>query len=689
MKKIEIDYLGKKLILETGRMAKQASGSVLVTYGDSVVLVTATAERKDSTLDFFPLTTVYQVRTYSQGKFLGGFIKRERMPSELETLTSRLIDRPLRPLFTKGFFAETQVIATVLSYDDTASPVVASMLGSSAALLVSDIPYETPIAGINVGRIDGEFVANPSPAQLAESDLDLFLVAKDDAIVMVEAGSKMISESDMLEALEFGFEAVKPLLEIQKELREKAGKEKRAVEVPEKDKDLVKKVTKLSQKKLKEALAIPEKLERSDACRAVKKDACQELIDEDSDHTESEVKDILSDMEKEIIRENVLKHKKRIDGRGLTEVRPITCEIGILPRAHGSALFTRGETQALVTTTLGTKNDEQMVDDASGLFYKHFYVHYNFPAYSVGEVRRLGPPSRRDIGHGNLAERGLVNLLPSKESFPYTIRIVSEITESNGSSSMASVCGGSLSMMDAGVPLEDSVAGVAMGMVTDGKKTQILTDILGDEDKVGDMDFKVVGTAKGITALQMDIKIDGLSMELVQKALEQARDGRLHILEEMSKALENARDSISASAPRFIQYKIASSKIRDIIGPGGKVIKGIQAETGAKLEVDDSGIINISSGDQKSAEQALALIREITQDVEIGTVYDGTVVSTVDFGAFVEVLPNTQGLVHVSEIAQERVNRVEDVLTVGQVVKVKAIGFDKRGKLKLSIKAVK
>ena len=686
---IEIDYLGKKLSIETNRIAKQANGSVWVTYGDTVVLVTATAQKEETKMDFFPLDCNYQVRTYSQGRIMGGFVKRERMPSDMEKLNSRIIDRPIRPLFPKEFNSETQVIATVLSYDDAASPVSAAVLGASAALLISDIPYETPVAGANIGRIDGEFIINPSPEQLEESDLDLFLVAKDDAIVMVEGESQMVSEKDILSALEFGFKAVQPLIEIQQELREKVGKEKRTVEASEPDADLVKQVTKSAKKKLQKAVEIADKIERQEAKHQIRMETYEAILDEDSEHTEADVKAILSDLTKSIIRENILKKKKRIDGRSFAEIRPISCEIGILPKAHGSAIFTRGETQALLVTTLGTKDDEQMVDDPSGLYFKNFYLHYNFPGYSVGEVKRQGAPSRREIGHGFLAEKALSKVLPNSETFPYTIRVVSEITESNGSSSMASVCGGSLSLMDAGVPLDHPVAGIAMGLVTDGDETAILSDILGDEDKVGDMDFKVVGTSEGITALQMDIKIDGLSFDIVERALNQAKEGRLHILGEMNKALENSRDTIAENAPRFIQYKISPSKIRDIIGPGGKIVKGIQAETGAKIEIDDSGVINISSADQKSAEAALSLVREITQEVEIGTVYDGTVVNIVDFGAFVEVLPNTQGLVHISEISKERVNRVEDVLSEGQVVPVKAIGFDKRGKLKLSIKAVK
>jgi len=618
---------------------------------------------------------------------MGGFIKRERMPSEMERLNSRAIDRPLRPLFPKEFMAETQVIATVMSYDDSSNPVSAAMLGASAALLISDIPFETPVAGVNIGRVDGEFIVNPSSEQLEDSDIDLFLVAKDGAIVMVEGECEVVSEQDILAALEFGYEAVQPLIEMQKKLREKVGKEKRAVETSEPDADLVKQVTKFAKKKLQKALEIADKLERQDAQYQIGVDTCESVLDEDSEFTQSDVKAIVSTLVKSIIRENILKNDKRIGGRSFAEIRPITCEIGVLPKAHGSAIFTRGETQALVATTLGTKDDEQMVDDPSGLYFKNFYLHYNFPAYSVGEVKRMGPPSGREIGHGYLAEKALSKVLPGNENFPYTIRIVSEVTESNGSSSMATVCGGSLSLMDAGVPLDNPVAGIAMGLVTDGDKTAILSDILGDEDHVGDMDFKIVGTAEGITALQMDIKIDGLSFDIVQKALEQAKEGRLHILGEMGKALENARDSIAENAPRFIQYKISQSKIRDIIGPGGKIVKGIQAETGAKIEIEDSGIINISSADQKSAEAALALVREITQEVEIGTIYDATVVNIVDFGAFVEVLPNTQGLVHISEISKDRVNKVEDVLNEGQVVRVKAIGFDKRGKLKLSMKA--
>lgn len=687
MKTVEIDYLGKKLVLETGRVAKQANGSVMVHYGDTVVLVAATAQKENAGLDFFPLTCVYQVKTYAQGKILGGFVKRERMPSEHETLMSRMIDRPLRPLFADGFSAETQVIATVLSYDEESNPSAAAMLGASAALMISDIPFATPIAGVNVGRVNGEFVANPDPSQMEESDIDLFLVAKEDAIVMVEAGSKMVSEEDMVDALEFGHEAIKPLIKLQKDLAKVAGLAKREVVVEVMDEKIVKTVTKAAEKGIKKALEIPTKMERYAAVSAVKKEVVEALVTEDGDITKGDVSTVIGDLKKKIMRDLILKKNKRVDGRKAHEIRPITCETGLLPKAHGSALFTRGETQAMVVSTLGTKDGEQTVEDPTGLYSKNFYLHYNFPAYSVGEVKRLMAPGRREIGHGNLAERGLRPVLPAKDVFPYTIRIVSEITESNGSSSMASVCGGSLCMMDAGVPLDEAVAGVAMGMITEGKDYAILTDILGDEDHIGDMDFKVVGTQAGITALQMDIKIDGLSLETVAEALEAARKGRLHILGEMGKSMEGSREAVSEQAPRFIQTKVPTSKIRDIIGPGGKVIKSIQAESGAKVEIDDSGTVNIASADFESAQKALALIQELTQEVEIGTIYDGEIKKVVDFGCFIEVLPGTQGLVHISEASNEKIDNMESFVSEGQIVKVKAIGRDNRGRLKLSMKA--
>jgi len=688
MKKIEIDYLGKKLSIETGRIAKQANGSVVVSYGDTMVLVTATSSKDPSNGDFFPLTCVYQVKTYSQGRILGGFVKRERMPTEMETLISRMMDRPLRPLFASGFSNETQVIATVLSYDADANPAIAAMVGASAALCISDIPYDTPIAAINVGKIDGELVVNPSHETLKESDLDLLLVGKSDAIVMVESGAKEQTEEEIIEALEFGHNAIQPLIDLQKQLVEEVGRAKMAFEASETPAEILEKVSAAAQDGLRAALSIPTKMERYAALDAAKKALKEELVSEEAGITSGMVSEGFSAAKSTMMRQDILTKKTRVDGRGLEDVRPITCELGILPKAHGSALFTRGETQALVVSTLGTKDDQQMVEDPTGLYFKNFYLHYNFPAYSVGEVKRIGAPGRREIGHGNLAERGLKVMMPANEAFPYTVRIVSEITESNGSSSMATVCGGSLSMMDAGIPLAAPVAGVAMGLISDGTNNAILTDILGDEDHIGDMDFKVVGTTKGINSLQMDIKIDGLSMELVKDALAQAKVGRTHILGEMDKAITGARDNVNANAPRFIQCKIPQSKIRDLIGPGGKVIKALQAETGAKLDIDDSGTVNISSSNQEAAEKALALVRELTLEVEIGATYEGEIKKIVDFGAFVEVLPNTQGLVHVSEISDERVERVEDVLSEGQVVTVKAIGRDKRGKLKLSMKAV-
>jgi len=688
MKKIEIDYQGKKLSIETGRIAKQANGSVVVSYGDTVVLVTATSSKDPSNGDFFPLTCVYQVKTYSQGRILGGFVKRERMPSEMETLISRMMDRPLRPLFASGFSNETQVIATVLSYDADANPAIAAMVGASAALCISDIPYESPIAAINVGKINGELVVNPSHEALKESDLDLLLVGKEDAIVMVESGAKEQTEEEIIEALEFGHNAIQPLIELQKQLVTEIGRATMEYIAPVTPAEVLEKISAASQASLKEALSVTTKMERYAALDAAKKQMKEELISEEEGITSGMVSEGFSKAKSTMMREEILKNKKRVDGRGLTDVRQISCELGLLPKAHGSALFTRGETQALVVTTLGTKDGEQMVEDPTGLYFKNFYLHYNFPAYSVGEVKRIGAPGRREIGHGNLAERGLRAMMPAKEQFPYTVRVVSEITESNGSSSMATVCGGSLAMMDAGVPMGAPVAGVAMGLISEGSDYAILTDILGDEDHIGDMDFKVVGTTKGINSLQMDIKIDGLSMELVKEALAQAKIGRDHILVEMDKAITEARETVNANAPRFIQCKIPQSKIRDLIGPGGKVIKALQAETGAKLDIDDSGTVNISSSNQEAAEKALALIRELTLEVEIGATYEGEIKKIVDFGAFVEVLPNTQGLVHVSEISDERVDRVEDVLSEGQVVTVKAIGRDKRGKLKLSMKAV-
>lgn len=687
MKQIEIDYFDQKLAIETGKLAKQSDGSVLVSYGNTRVLVTAVADKTaKEDINFFPLTCIYQIKTYSQGKINGGFIKRESKPTELETLISRQIDRPLRPLFPEDFKNETQIIATVLSYDENASPEAAAILGASTALGISDIPFAHPVAGITVGYIDGEFVQNPSPETLKNSDLNLFMVASKDAIVMVESEANQLEERILLEALSFGFKSIQPLIELQEKFIQKVGKKKRAIPTKEIDQNFKKTVDKWAKPKLTKALKNSEKLERYSALDEVKVEAVEKFVTEEQ--PKELVTSILEELKKKIIRDSILKTGKRIDGRKITEIRPITCEIGLLPKVHGSALFTRGETQALVTTTLGTKDDEQMVDDATGLHYKNFFLHYNFPPYSVGEVGRMGPPGRREIGHGTLAERGLKSVLPDHTRFPYTIRIVSEILESNGSSSMASVCGGSLAMMDAGIPVEAPTAGIAMGMIYEDKKNAILSDILGDEDHVGDMDFKVVGTEKGITALQMDIKIQGLSQELLEKSLMQAKEGRLHILKEMKKTISEAKQTVSSNAPRFIQQKIPTNKIRSIIGPGGSVIKGITAESGAKVEVDDSGMVNIASNNQESAEKALALIRELIKEVEIGTTYNGKVKKIMEFGAFVEVLPTVEGLVHISEVSDQKISNIKSILNEGQSLKVKAIGFDKRGKLKLSARNV-
>ncbi len=689
--KVSLQYEGKEITISTGSVANQANGSVWVTYDNTTVLVTATAQKEAPTnTDFFPLTCIYQVKTYSQGKILGGFIKRERQLSEMETLISRIIDRPIRPLFPDTFKSETQVIATVVSYSHDANPAIAAVLGASASLLISNLPYTTPIAAINVGRIDGEWIANPSPTQLQESDIDLFLVAKEDAIVMVEAGCKIVSEKDLLAGLKFGFKAVQPLIKIQAKLQKLAGKEK--WEAPEKEdlSDLEKKIAKLAKKDLDSALDITDKLDRYAALDKVKSNLKEELCnEEDADaYTSDQVSSVFSELKRKTMRDNILKKEERVDKRSLTEVRPITCQPDTLPQAHGSVIFTRGETQALVVATLGTKDDEQVVEDPSGVYSKNFFLHYNFPPYSVGEVKRLGAPGRREIGHGNLAERGLRPVLPSKESFPYTIRLVSEILSSNGSSSMASVCGGSLAMMDAGVPISESVAGVAMGMVSEKSKHAILTDILGDEDHIGDMDFKVVGTKNGVTALQMDIKIDGLSFKLLEEALTQAKEGRLHIINEMEKKLATPKDKVSPLAPRFIQHRVHPDKIKTIIGAGGKTIKALQAETNTKININDEGIVTIAASQQEDAEKAVAMIRELTKEVEIGTIYEGRIVKIMEFGAFTEVLPGIQGLLHVSEVTGERIEKLETVLSENQIIKVKAIGHDKRGKLKLSMRDV-
>ena len=680
------------LTLETGKLAKQANGSILVRYGDTVVLVAATADKGSGVgADFFPLSVHYVEKAYAAGRIPGGFFKREGRLSESETLTSRLIDRPLRPSFDENYLAETLIMATVLSSDQDNAPDIAAMIGASAALCVSDIPFYQPIGGIRVGRINGEFVINPTAAELEESELNIIMAASKDAILMVEGEAKEVSEEVMLDALWFGQEQIQPIIQIQEELMQRCGKPKREVAIPEIDEELRTKVTAVSQPKLVEALQITEKQERYQQLDAVVDEVLAEVFPEGSDPSNDDVgqaKSVIGSVKKKIMRERILKDQIRIDGRGPKDIRQIDCEARILPRAHGSALFTRGETQALGVVTLGTKEDEQLIDSLHGVSYKNFMLHYNFPSFCVGEARPPRGPGRREIGHGHLAERGLSHLLPTREEFPYTIRLVSEVLESNGSSSMATVCSGSLAMMDAGIPLKAAAAGIAMGLIYDDGQTSILSDILGDEDHLGDMDFKVVGTTTGITALQMDIKIKGLTREIVKASLEQACEGRLHILKIMGDTLEQSRAGLSSYAPRFITHKIPPDKISIVIGPGGKMIKSIVERTGVKINISDDGLVSIASGDHKAVDAALEIVRDLTRTVEIGTVYDGIVKRVVDFGAFVEVFPGTEGLVHISNLAEGRVRAVTDVVREGDTVKVKAMGLDKRGKLQLSIKDV-
>ncbi|QPJ62666.1 MAG: polyribonucleotide nucleotidyltransferase [Candidatus Nitronauta litoralis] len=685
--KVEVVIDGKTISLQSGYLAKQANGSVMVRQGDTMVLVAATmANQAREGIDFFPLTVDFREKTYAAGRLPGGYLKREARPSDSETLTCRLIDRPIRPLFPKEFKNETQVVCFVVSHDQEHQPDVIALTGASAALFVSDIPFSNPIAGARIGRIDGNLVFNPTIEELPNSDLNLVMAGSADAIVMVEAGANELNEDDMLAALEFGHERIKKLVELQHELRAKLGKEK--IEIPEAEvnEELKAKVTEMGRSKLEEALKIPGKHERQDAIDAIKDELKESLNPEGDDDIKAEIKSLFHDLEYELVREQILETKGRVDGRGLTDIRPISCQIGPLPRTHGSAVFTRGETQALVTTTLGTTSDEQRIDNLDFKGSKSFLLHYNFPAFCTGEVKFISGPGRREIGHGMLAERALSSMIPSKEEFPYTIRIVSEILESNGSSSMASVCGGSLSMMDAGVPLKAPVAGIAMGMIKEGDRIAILSDILGSEDHLGDMDFKVTGTEKGITALQMDIKVSGLSKEIMASALQQAKEGRLHILGEMAKALDAPRTEMSKYAPRVTTMKIPTDKIRDVIGPGGKVIREIIEKTGVAIDIEDSGKVTIASADQEASEKAQKYIEDLVQEVEVGKIYLGKVKKIMDFGAFVEILPGTDGLVHISQICDRRIQKVNDEISEGDEIVVKVIDVDRNGKVKLSRK---
>ncbi|MFO7558712.1 MAG: polyribonucleotide nucleotidyltransferase [Desulfobacterales bacterium] len=685
----KIDIGGRSFDIQVGKIAKQASGSALVQLGETIVLVTVVADKSEKTgLDFLPLTVEYQEKIYSTGRIPGNYFRREiGRPSEKEILTCRLIDRPIRPLFSKNYFFETQVIATVLSMDKENDPDVLAMVGTSVALEISDIPFEGPVAAVRVARIDGELVVNPTISQCKNENCDINIVVAGSkkGVVMVEGGGNVVSEADMLDAIFFGHDAMQPLIDIQKKIKEEAGVEKRVLPVVERDQTLIDRLEAETRSAFREALVIPEKVKRSKAISEIKANVLENLGEEYEDR-KAEIKGILSDIQKSVSRRMILDEGRRMDNRKFDEVRPITCEVGNLPRPHGSALFTRGETQVLGVLTLGSGQDEQRVETLSGEEFKPFMLHYNFPPYSVGEVRRAGGPSRRDIGHGNLATRAIEKVLPDKEMFDYTIRLVSEVFESNGSSSMGTVCSGILALMDGGIPIKAPVSGIAMGLVKEGDKTAILSDILGDEDHAGDMDFKVAGTKDGITALQMDIKIHELSKEIMGKALEQAKQGRNHILDKMMEALSQSRDEISPYAPKIISIKINPDKIRDIIGPGGKVIRALQAETNTRIEVDDSGEVKISALTQEEGDAAVKMIKDIALDPEVGAIYEGKVVKITDFGAFVQIKQGTDGLVHISQLASHHVKKVTDVVNEGDIIKVKVLEVTRDGKIRLSLK---
>lgn len=688
-KKVEVEVGGRPLTIETGKIAKQASGSVVVTYGETVVLVTVVGAKEPKlNADFLPLTVEYQERFYAVGKIPGSFFRREiGRPTEKETLTCRLIDRPLRPLFADGYSCETQIIATVLSADKENEADMLALVGASTALSISHIPFNGPIAGVRVGLIDDAYVINPTTTQQMDSTLDLIVAGTKNAVVMVEGGADMLSEDVVLEGIYAGHEALKAIIAIQEEMKAEVGLTKMVVVPPVVDTVLQKQVVDIAAGPMEKVITTPAKMERYAAFDALKGEVIAKFEEDPDFNRQNEVKGFLQDLQKDMMRARIVEKGERIGGRKFDEVRDIATEVSLLPRVHGSALFTRGETQAIVTTTLGSGADEQRVETLEGMAFKKFMLHYNFPPFCVGEARFMRGPSRRDIGHGALATRGLEKVLPSEEDFPYTIRIVSDITESNGSSSMASVCGGSLSLMDAGVPISAPVSGVAMGLIKEGDKVVVLTDILGDEDHLGDMDFKVTGTAEGITALQMDIKIEGVDRVIMTTALSQAKAGRLHILDEMAKAMAAPRAEMPAHAPKIITMQINPDKIRDLIGPGGKVIRGISAELDVKIDVVDSGEVKIFAADGILAQKAMDKVNEITAEAEIGKIYNGVVKTIVDFGAFVEILPGTDGLVHISELDHGRVEKVTDVLKEGDEVKVKVLAVDQRGKIRLSRKA--
>lgn len=684
---VTVTWGGRALTLETGQLAKQANGAVLARYGESVVLVTAVVAKKPREgIDFFPLSVDYQERTYAAGKIPGGFFKREGRPSEREILTSRFIDRPLRPLFPKNFFNDVQIIATVLSVDDENDPDVVAISAASAALEISDIPFSGPIAGVRVGRIDGELVVNPTISSVKESEFDIVVAGSRDAVVMVEGSAKCCSEQILLDAIMFGHKNIQDVLDAQKELRSRVGKEK--ISIPEYivDRSIEEKVRLMAEEQMRSALSNRAKQDRGNAVKEVFASVKEELSSQ-FENSEDQIQAVLENIETEIIRGRIIKEGIRLDGRKPADIRAVSCDVSVLPRTHGSGLFTRGETQALVSTTLGTSQDEQRIDSLFEETTKSFMLHYNFPPFSVGEARPLRGTSRREIGHGVLADKAISQVLPPAEDFPYTIRIVSEILESNGSSSMATVCGSSLSLMDAGVPIKDPVAGIAMGLVKDGDNYVVLSDILGDEDHVGDMDFKVAGTGSGVTAIQMDIKIKGLTSDILAKALEQAREGRLHILNIMEQTIKEPRPEISSRAPRIITIQVRPDKVSAIIGPGGKNIKNIIAQTGVKMDVDDDGKVNIASSDKDSIDRAVEMVKALVEEAEVGKIYLGKVRKIMDFGAFVEIIPGIDGLVHISQLDYERVAEVRDILNEGDEVLVKVLEIDTQGKIRLSRKA--
>ena len=685
--RVEVDLGGRSLIIETGKVAKQSHGAATVRSGDTIILATVVeAKQVDLEQDFLPLFVDYREKAYAAGKIPGGFFKREGRPSEKEIVSARLIDRSLRPLFPEGYFNEVQIMVMVLSSDQENDADVLGLVGASAALGISPIPFYEPVGALRIGRVNGRFIANPLFSELDESEMSLVVAGTKDSINMVEGSCQEVSEEDILAAMKFGHEKIKLIVEIQEQLLARCGKPKRKVELPPKNPELADAVTNLAFEKIKEANRSPDKTERENKLDELLDSVTLEF-QERFPESESQIKTILQELEKEDMRKMILTEGRRVDGRDIHQIRPISCEVGVLPRTHGSAIFTRGQTQCLAVTTLGTKIDEQRVDDLEGESSKSYMLHYNFPPFSVGEIKPIRGPGRREIGHGALAERAIQPVVPKEEVFPYTIRIVSDILESNGSSSMATVCGGTLSLMDAGVPIKAPVAGVALGLIKEGKEVAILSDILGVEDHLGDMDFKVTGTRKGITAFQMDLKMAGIDLSLLNQALMRAKEGRLHVLDIMEQTIAKPRPQLSAYAPRIIILKVKPDKIGEIIGPGGKIIRGIIERSGAKIDIEDDGSVFIASVDQKAGELAQELILKLTEEPEIGKEYMGKVKRVMPFGAFVEILPGQDGLVHISELDTGRVNRVEDVLNVGDEVKVKIIGIDVDGRIKLSRKA--